>query len=92
MKSAFGYIFTLFQHQIIYELQFHGVFCDMFVSYITYSCCTKATIVIHSRFGLFSEIKCILTSITYITTPYHNKPSPGGHANYNFVGPLLGHH
>ena len=72
--------------------QFHCEFCDMFVSYITYSCRTKTTIVIHSRIGLFSEIKCILTIITYIATLYHNNPSPGGHANYNFVRPLLGHH
>ena len=45
---------------------FCDIFCDMFVSYITYSCCIKTTIVIHRRNGLFWEIKCILTIITCV--------------------------
>ena len=30
--------------------------------------------------------------LTYIATPQHKNPCPGGHENYNFGRPFLGHH
>ena len=30
--------------------------------------------------------------MTYMTTPQHKNPSPGGHEIYNFGRPFLGHH
>ena len=30
--------------------------------------------------------------VTYMATPQHKNPCPGGHEIYNFGGPFLGHH
>ena len=35
------------------------------------------------------RVECIFTIMTYMATPLHKNPSPGGHEIYNFGRPFL---
>ena len=40
---------------------------------------------------IFKEVMHV-NYMTYMVTPYHKNPCPGGHESYNFGRPFLGHH